>query len=562
MSYDLRPMKAPRSAGGLLQLLALMAELPAVGPWFAKTLARNTGIHRLREVDLDAALPPFHPILGKVDPSWLAESEPISQPALPCETKLGFHFETAQDFINAYLDHLTNPVEVAERILAATRQSDQQDPPLRAFIAQDAGDLLAQAQASLERYRQGRPRGPLDGMPVAIKDELDAFPYPTTVGTRFLGQSPAAQDAEVVARLRREGALIIGKTNMSEIGAGVTGINPHHGTPRNPYDLQRVAGGSSGGSAAAVAAGLCPVAVGADGGGSVRIPAALCGLVGLKPTYGRVSESGAFPLCWSVAHLGPIATSVRDAWIAYLVMAGPDPKDPNTHHQPPVFLNGDDSCDLTGIRLGIYRPWFEDADPEVLRVCHGLLEQLQESGIELVEVTIPELDLASLAHTVTIISEMLNSQLPYFERDRTQYGWELRLTLALAQQLQAIDYVQAQRIRHRFFQNLDQVLAGVDAIVTPTTAIAAPRVPMDALKTGESNMAVLEQIMRFIKPANLTGLPAISFPAGYTREGLPVGLHLMGRAWDEPVLLKIACKAEQFVERIAPQRHFRLLKTS
>lgn len=560
MTYDLTAMKAPRAAGGLLKLLAVLVENPVTGGWLARCLTRNSGIQRLRDTALwDAALPPFHPILGKADPSWLAEAEPVALPDLACHSPTGFQFETIHDFTTAYLDRETSPLDVAERIVAAIGQSDQPSPALRAFIAHDAGDLLAQAQSSKERYRLGRPRGPLDGVPIAVKDELDAFPYPTTVGTRFLGKGPAEKDAEVVARLRREGALIIGKTNMTEIGAGVTGINPHHGTPRNPYDPSRIAGGSSGGSAAAVAAGLCPVAIGADGGGSIRIPAALCGLVGLKPTYGRISETGAYPLCWSVAHLGPIAASARDAMLAYLVMAGPDARDPNTLYQPPVFLAGDERCDLSGIRLGIYRPWFEDAEPEIVRLCFDLLGRLQEAGVELIEIDLPDLGLASLAHTVTIISEMLNSQLPLFDTRRSAYGWDLRFTLALARQLQSVDYIQAQRVRHRFFGGVERVLSEVDAIVTPTTAITAPAVPADALHTGESNLALLEAIMRFIKPANLTGHPAITVPAGYDRHGLPVGLHVMGRAWDEALLFKIACQAEKWVPRRAPQRHYRLL---
>jgi Asp-tRNA(Asn)/Glu-tRNA(Gln) amidotransferase A subunit family amidase len=224
---------------------------------------------------------------------------------------------------------------VAERALAAI--ADSQQNGLSIFVAWEQADLLAQATASAQRLREGRPLSPLDGVPVAVKDELDLRGFGTSVGTRFLGKQPAAEDSTAVARLRAAGALLLGKVNMHEIGIGVTGQNPHHGTVRNPYDPQRHTGGSSSGSAAAVAAGFCPIAIGADGGGSIRIPASLCGVVGLKPTYGRVSETGAAPLDWSVAHIGPLGATARDVALGYAAIAGLT-GDPNTLHQPALTL--------------------------------------------------------------------------------------------------------------------------------------------------------------------------------------------------------------------------------
>jgi Asp-tRNA(Asn)/Glu-tRNA(Gln) amidotransferase A subunit family amidase len=229
-------------------------------------------------------------------------------------------------------------------------------------------------------------------------------PYPTTVGTRFLGGSPAREDATVVARLRAAGALLVGKTNMHEIGIGVTGLNPHSGATRNPHDPSHFSGGSSGGSAAAVAAGLCPVALGADGGGSIRIPSAFCGQVGLSPTYARVSSFGSAPLAWTVDHYGPIAGSALDAALAYAVLAGPDPRDPCTLRQPPVTLDTFDDVDLRGLILGVYRPWFEHASPAMVEGCSKLLKDLEQMGAEVREIEIPELDAARIAHLVTIVT--------------------------------------------------------------------------------------------------------------------------------------------------------------
>jgi Asp-tRNA(Asn)/Glu-tRNA(Gln) amidotransferase A subunit family amidase len=229
----------------------------------------------------------------------------------------GYRFETVADFARAYRGGQLSPVDVARRLADACSSLDERDPAMQLLIAQDADDLMAQAEASAARFAAGEPLGVFDGVPVAVKDELDQVPYPTTVGTAFLGRESADEDATVAARFRAQGALLFGKTAMHEIGIGVTGLNPHHGTPRNPYDPGHFTGGSSSGPAAVVAAGLCPVAIGADGGGSIRTPAALCGISGLKATYGRISEHGAYPLCWSVGHVGPLAATVLDTALAY-----------------------------------------------------------------------------------------------------------------------------------------------------------------------------------------------------------------------------------------------------
>jgi Asp-tRNA(Asn)/Glu-tRNA(Gln) amidotransferase A subunit family amidase len=187
----------------------------------------------------------------------------------------------------------------------------------------------------------------LDGVPVPVKDEVEMLPFGTTVGTRFLGKTPAKQDSTVVARMRATGALMVGKCNMHEIGIGVTGLNPHHGTVRNPYNINHHTGGSSSGPAAAVAAGFGPVAIGADGGGSIRLPSGFCGVVGLKTTYSRVSEFGAAPLCWSVAHLGPIAGTARVVAMGFAILAGADHNDPHTHNQPEISMDGFSQLDLS-----------------------------------------------------------------------------------------------------------------------------------------------------------------------------------------------------------------------
>ena len=386
-------------------------------------------------------------------------------------------------------------------------------------------------------------------------------PYPTTVGTSFLGKIPATRDAATVARMRAAGAVLIGKTNMHEIGLGVTGSNPHYGTPRNPYDPSRFTGGSSSGSAATVAAGLCPVAIGADGGGSIRVPASFCGIVGLKSTFGRVSEFGAAPLDWSVAHLGPLAATATDAALAWAVLAGPDAKDAMSQHQPAPSLAGWDNLDLHDLTLGVFWPWFRHAASDVVAVCESMLKKFVEMGAKVRDINIPDLNAGRVAHSMTISSEMAQEHDRYFREHRRDYSLEVQISMSLARQFTSRDYVQAQRIRTRMIKKFGSVLHDVDAIITPGAGIAAPRIPQKALRAGLSDLGALTEIMRFAGYANLTGLPAISFPAGYNVDGMPIGMQAIGGPWKEALLLRLALAAESRVERQKPLIHFDVLQS-
>lgn len=556
--YDLKSVKLPYLAGLPLRLFVALLEGPLRGA-LIPSLFESAGLAWLRRQHFDEA-PTNAPLSYTGELSIEAGSLPAGEwPAAPATPGPGFHFATVHDYAAAYRAGRTTPEEVAQRALAAIEASDASDPPLRAFVAVQREDVLRQAREATERIRQGRALGVFDGVPVAIKDEVDMVPYPTTVGTAFLGKEPARQDATAVARLRAAGALLLGKTNMHEIGIGVTGLNPHHGTVRNPYDPAHFTGGSSSGSAAAVAAGLCPVALGADGGGSIRIPASFCGVVGLKPTFGRVSERGAAPLCWSVAHLGPLAATATDAALGYAAIAGPDPGDPMSRHQPEVTLAGWNRLDLGDLTLGVYWPWFRHATAEVVAACEALLGQLERMGARVREVVLPDLEAARVAHTITIATEMAQALDYAHETHGREHGLDVRLNLALACEFKALDYVQAQRVRTRTSAHFNAALEQVDAIVTPATALAAPAIPRAALPHGESDLSTLVEIMRFATPANMTGLPAIAFPAGYSAAGLPIGMQAIGRAWQEATLLRLALAAEQAVERRAPRVYHALL---
>ena len=563
--YDLRTIRAPRLAGRALKLMAVLLELPGFRGWLRPVLLAQVGLRAFRKYRPNAGLTPL-PLHSPEPPVLLLPSCSLTEyetALLQAEnrkpkTENGFQPESALDFHRAYLAGETTPLKVAQRLLDVIRNLEASAVPLRPLIEWNGENLLRQAQESTERYQQGRPAGLLDGVPVAIKDEFDLVPYPTRVGTQVLGTNVATRDATAVSRLRKAGALLFGKANMHELGMGVTGFNPHHGSARNPYDPERYPGGSSSGPAVAVAVGLCPVALGADGGGSIRIPAALCGISGLKATWSRVSSAGQFPLAWSIGHAGPLAATLSDLTLAYGVLAGADENDPWTQRQPEVNLPNPESKLPDGLRIGVFVPWFEHAKPEVFRVCLDAVETLQKLGLERKAVEFRGLEAARLAHLVAIASEMLSANAPHFRR-KSRFGRDIRINLSLAEHLSATDYVKAQRVRTELMAALSKVFEEVDILITPTTARTAPPILPDVTTAGESDLTVQDELMRFVVPFNLTGHPALSVPCGYDPQGLPVGLQLVGRPWEEALLLRVGAALEAKVARTSPMLHHTLL---
>jgi Asp-tRNA(Asn)/Glu-tRNA(Gln) amidotransferase A subunit family amidase len=555
--YDLESIELPKLNGTLLKLFSSALGNPITRAILMGPLLKNGGIIKLRSLQ-PTEPPTLYPLYFQEDPA----ARPIEADALDKFTDRNPHpgpFCSIHDYSEAYRSGNITPQDIAENVFNAIQESDRHSPPLRAFIANDREDVLAQAKASTERIKAGHPLSILDGVPVAVKDEVDQVPYPTTAGTCFLGDKPASQDSTVVARLRSAGALLIGKANMHEIGINPNGSNVHYGMVRNPYNLECDTGGSSSGPAASVAAGICPVAIGADGGGSIRIPSSLCGLVGLMSTFGRVSEFGAAPLCWSVGHLGPIGVNVEDVALTYAAIAGPDPRDPNTLHQPQPSIAGWNNPDLSGITLGIFSPWFKHASPEVVSSCEALLDKLVQAGAKTREIEIPELDSMRIAHVICILAEMAASMQNYREH-LNEFGDSVKVTLTLGQVFTSHDYLVAQRIRTRAMAIFNKVLQDVDVIVTPATGMTAPHIPVTGQHSGWSDMSVDTEMMRYVFPGNLTGLPAITFPAGYDKQGLPIGMQVMGRPWEEKRLLQIAYAAEQVVDRKLSQLYYRILK--
>ncbi|MGH2378707.1 MAG: amidase, partial [Candidatus Limnocylindria bacterium] len=391
------------------------------------------------------------------------------------------------------------------------------------------------AARAADRARAAGASGRLFGVPVALKDLFDTAGVRTTAGSKIFADRVPGQDAEVVRRLLGEGAIVVGKTNLHEWAFGVTTQNPHFGPTRNPWDLSRIPGGSSGGSAAALAAGLCYGALGSDTGGSVRIPASLCGIVGLKPTYGRVSLRGTVPLAWSLDHAGPMARTVRDVALMYVAVLGFDDRDPSSVERASEDPLAEIEEGVRGLRLGLPRQHFFDAvDPEVASAVRRAAGVLEREGAVVEEMDLPRTDELLPAQTAIIGTEAAA-----FHRDRIRerpedFGADVLARLRRGEGVAGPDYALARRTQLEIRHAWSEVLRAYAGVLTPTTAVAAP------LAEGQDALEQAARLTARTSPFNLTGLPAMSVSCGLTSEGLPIGLQIAGGPWTERVVLRIA----------------------
>ncbi|KAK9810788.1 hypothetical protein WJX73_007357 [Symbiochloris irregularis] len=411
---------------------------------------------------------------------------------------------------------------------------------------------LIAPEASTQRYQQGKPLSSLDGVPFAVIDCLHAGPYPTTAGTK--------QDAPSIAALLAAGAILVGKANLHEIGAGMTGINVHHGPCRNPHSPAHLCGGSSSGCAAIVASGICPFAIGVDGGGSLRVPAALCGVVGLKPTVGRSSAAGCTDNVTSILSIGPIAACVTDAMLVYAAIANagcaasgvaPITVPHQLLHSKTVQAR---TAAPSPLRLGVYWRWFEDASTEVVSACKQALELFKsETGCEIVPMEIRGLEAARAGQLISVGASLAQAYRQLLKLRRSTLGPDTLATLLVAEQFTACDFLQAQQVRTRVMASFADAFKQADVIVTPTAPITAPSLRADTLSHGELNMMLAGELMRFTNAVNMAGLPAISVPIS-TAAGLPVGMQLIGQPWQEASLLYVSSALEAAVALQSPRR--------
>jgi len=364
-----------------------------------------------------------------------------------------------------------------------------------------------------------------------------------TAGSRILAENVATEDSETAARLKAAGAVVLGKLNLHEFAFGATGVNPHYSPARNPWDPKRITGGSSSGSGAAVAAGECLGALGTDTGGSIRIPASLCGIVGLKPTYGRVSKRGVLPLSWALDHIGPMTRTVEDAALLLRVLAGHDPGDPSCADQPIPDYTRSLQGGVRGLRIGLpHRFFFENVDPEVEGAVRSAITLLSEMGATVSEVDVPLIDEIPGALTAIMLPEALAVHQRWLNERPDDYGDDVRYRLELGSTYLGVHYVQAQRLRERAVRVWrEQVFSQVDLIATPTTPITAPLIE-EAIGSASSGagLQVTFGLIRFTNPLNFLGVPAISVPCGFSGDGLPIGLQLASCWWDEETVLRAA----------------------
>ena len=433
-----------------------------------------------------------------------------------------------------------SPVEVVrahlDRIAAL-------DGTLRAFITVCADAALESARAAEADLMAGRAVGPLHGVPWAPKDLYTTKGVRTTGGSTILAESVPTADATVVARLAKAGAILLGKLNMHEFAYGPEGLNAHYGDARNPWsaDAHRVTGGSSSGSGAAVAAGLAPGSLGSDTGGSIRIPASLCGITGLKPTYGRASRAGVLPLAWSMDHVGPMARSARDCALMLGAIAGYDPADRTTSVLPVPDYGAALTGDVKGLRVGLLGAHFTDiATPEVKAAIAAAAKQLEAAGA-----VVDEVNLTQLAHVATGSAAIVGSEaLAYhaaWMRTRPQdYQPDVRERLRLGAFVTGAHYVRSQQARALLAREVDDVLARRDVLLAPSTPIAAPPIDARHVELGDGPSDVRTALVRLNRPFNLSGHPSCSVPCGFTATGLPVGMQLVGRPFDEATVLRAA----------------------
>ncbi|XP_071818444.1 uncharacterized protein [Apostichopus japonicus] len=470
-----------------------------------------------------------------------------------------FHFFSVSDYYHAYRNGTTTPSEVADWVIARVEESNSLKPGLCAVTQMDQESARKMARESSERVAKGCPCSVLDGIPILIKEELNCAPYHAKCGTSFMGKMPVIQDCTIAYKLKQAGAVIIGMTNMHELGMSVFGYNidPDHGMPRNPYDPNHYTGGSSSGSAAAVASGLVPVAIGTDGGGSVRVPATLCGNVGLKPTFGRVSLGGNEVSCHSVVHAGPICSNVNDTALVYTILAGPDPKDPLSINQPQVSLAEYNRQDLSGLKIGIDWEFFRDSDVEVVRACEAAVDHLRTKGAEVVGVQIPELQELRIAHTMIIYSEMRESFDEYYAENLHKLNPDNQVIFSSIGEATARDYITANKQRTRSIHFMKEIFKKVDVLITPACGMTAPKMQPGDEKWGCSDLQTSFQIAKYMLLGNFTGVPGLVVPIAYGDDGLPIGLQVIGKWWEEDKILSVGKFAEEILQKEKPRIFFR-----
>jgi aspartyl-tRNA(Asn)/glutamyl-tRNA(Gln) amidotransferase subunit A len=448
--------------------------------------------------------------------------------------------DTILELSHCLRDKQISPVEVTRIVLD---RIERISPSLGAFITVTADSAMEAARTAESEIQSGQWRGPLHGVPIALKDLIDTAGVRTTSGSALHKDRIPDADAEVVRKLKASGAIIVGKNNLHEFAYGGSSLVSYFGDVHNPWDLRRIAGGSSGGSAAAVAAGFCYAAIGTDTAGSIREPSSLCGCVGLKPTYGRVSSRGVIPLSSSLDHVGPLARCVADAALVLQAIAGYDAADIASCQVP----LGDYASSLTenvaSLRVGVARAYFfEGLDPEIAAAIEEAVVVIKTlvSRVREIEHSVPTDRTLQAAEAFAYHKKHIAEAPEHFQPETLR-------RIRGGEDISAADYIQNFRELAQARRSIADVFAVVDLIVTPTTPAPAPLIR--DLKENPDELRPAEiRLLRNTRPFNVWGLPAISVPCGFTKGGLPIGLQIAGPHWREDLVLRLAAAYEQATE--------------
>jgi aspartyl-tRNA(Asn)/glutamyl-tRNA(Gln) amidotransferase subunit A len=426
---------------------------------------------------------------------------------------------------------------LTEQSLDRIRELNPKLNAIQTLMQESARNRARQADA--ERAA-GRDLGPLHGIPIALKDLFVTRGVRTTGGSKlYENWIPDYNDA-VVEKLNAAGAVVVGKAGMHELAYGITSTNAHYGAVRNPANPDCIPGGSSGGSAAAVASGMVPMAMGSDTGGSIRIPASFCGAVGLKPTFGRVSKFGVMPLGYTLDHMGPLTQSVRDAALVLGILAGYDPRDESCSRHPVSPYVPAAGCSIRGLRIGMPENYYlERLQPEVETSVRNAFRQAESLGAAVIPIRVPDIDALNAVGRVILLAEASAVLEPHLITRRDQISPEVRALLDQGRLVPATDYVNAQRLRRAIVSEFQKLWTQIDCFFTPTTPTTAPKIGQTTVDLAGHTEDVRLATTRFMRGINVLGFPALSIPCGYDSSRMPIGLQIVGRAFDEATILRI-----------------------
>jgi len=449
---------------------------------------------------------------------------------------------TIQTLAEGFRAGTLSPVAVTKECLKGIETRGRE---LNCFITVLGESALKEAEESESRLRAGKALGPLDGIPIAVKDVFYISGVKCTAGSKILADNIASYDSTAVRRLKEQGAVLVGTTNMHEFAAGVTSDNPHFGPVRNPWDQGRVAGGSSGGSAVAVATGMAAGAIGTDTAGSVRIPAALCGVIGFKPTYGRVSRLGVIPLAASLDTVGVLARSAWDTAALLQAITWHDKSDITTVDEPvPNYLESL-STPFPGARIGVVRPYFhDDVDPRVEENFEGFAANLRELGCAVGEADLGPVQEVYDKWLVIRRAEATAFHQGWLDTVPDLYGTDVRKLLELGKDIRAVDYVNAINSRPSIIERFSQAMDKFDFLIAPTTSISAPKIGQSTTIIKGKEVSVYAALNRLTLPFNYVGFPVASIPSGEAG-GLPLGVQLVGKLFAETSVLRLAHAYEE-----------------